>query len=93
MTHPMELEAERRGERLNPATEDGPPLTCRYRAAHSTRPASAEVRFHEGGDPGRETSWMPVCASCADAVLRWMRAGTVNAAGQYPTGHYPLTRR
>lgn len=61
--------------------------TCRYRAAHLPRPAVARVNFHTGGPGLREGPTLPVCGTCSREVLRWMAAGTVNAAGQYPTAH------
>lgn len=59
--------------------------TCRYGgASHLSRPTAALVWFNDSAAP------IPVCGRCSKAVLSWMASGRVNAAGQYPTSHYPV---
>lgn len=62
--------------------------TCRYGgASHLTRPATALVWFNDS-DPAKP---LPVCGRCSKAIQSWMAGGRVNARGQYPTAHYPVT--
>ena len=62
---------------------------CRGRLSHQDRPATAEVWFN---DDRPESTPLYVCAACSREMLAWMKAGTVNAVGQYPTAHYPIER-
>jgi len=66
--------------------------TCRGNLAHQSRPAVARVWFYEPQGTPIDTTGMPVCKACSKEMLAWMKDGTVNCVGQYPTAHYPIER-